>query len=299
VPAVTPVHCSLLASKSTSPPHPTNPEAVFIARSTVNCEPAAALVADGVAVNVIVLDGVKYVKPLKVPVPPGPVTVTFPLIEPDATTATICWSFIRVKLAAATPPNFTAVAPVRLLPLMITLAKLEAEDGTTLEITGVLAKVNPVRVAVTPDTVTVTEPVDPVPTTAVICVAELTVKLAAAVPPKLTALAFVKLVPVIVTDAPAAAVTGVKEVIVGAVAEYVNPASVAVPLAVVTLTEPVVPAPTTAVICVADTTLKLVAAVLPKLTAPAPVRLVPVIVTDAPAPAVAGVKDVIVGAGAE
>lgn len=289
----------MLASKSTSPPHPTNPEAVFIARSTVNCEPAAALLADGVAVNVIVLDGVKYVKPLKVPVPPGPVTVTFPLTEPDATTATICWSFTRIKLTAATPPNFTAVAPVRLLPLMITLAKLDAEAGTTLEITGVLTKVNPASVAVTPDTVTVTEPVDPVPTTAVICVAELTMKLCAAVPPKLTLLALVKLVPIIVTDAPEVAVTGVKEVMVGAVAEYVNPASVAVPPDVVTLTEPVVPVPTTAIICVADTTLKLVAAVPPRLTAVAPVRLVPVIVTDAPAPAVVGEKDVMVGAVAE
>jgi hypothetical protein len=141
----------------------------------VNCEPAAALLADGVAVNVIVLDGVKYVKPLKVPVPPGPVTVTFPLTEPDATTATICWSFTRIKLTAATPPNFTAVAPVRLLPLMITLAKLDTEDGTILVITGKLPKVNPDKVStVPPDVVTVTAPVEPVPTTAVICVAELT-----------------------------------------------------------------------------------------------------------------------------
>jgi hypothetical protein len=50
-------------------------------------------------------------------------------------------------------------------------------------------------------------------------VAELTVKLAAAVPPKVTALALVKPVPVIVTEAPVAAVVGVNEVIVGADAE--------------------------------------------------------------------------------
>jgi hypothetical protein len=59
----------------------------------------------------------------------------------------------------------------------------------------------------------------------------------------------------------------------------VNPVLVPTPLAVVTLTLPVAPAPTTAVIEVALTTLNEVAAVPPKLTADAPVKLVPVMVT--------------------
>jgi hypothetical protein len=53
----------------------------------------------------------------------------------------------------------------------------------------------------------------------------------------------------------------------------------AVPPSVVTDIFPVAPFPTTAVILVALTTVKEVAAVPPKLTAVAPVKLVPVMVT--------------------
>ena len=60
---------------------------------------------------------------------------------------------------------------------------------------------------------------------------------------------------------------------------------------------PVVPLATSAVIVLASTTTKDVAAVLPKLTAVAPVKLVPVIVTVAPVAAVVGVKEVMVGGG--
>ena len=62
-------------------------------------------------------------------------------------------------------------------------------------------KVNPARVAVPPGVVTLTFPDAPVPTTAVMLVAELTVNDVAAVPPKLTAVAPVKFVPVIVIEA--------------------------------------------------------------------------------------------------
>jgi hypothetical protein len=51
------------------------------------------------------------------------------------------------------------------------------------------------------------------------------------------------------------------------------------PFDVVTLTLPVAPAPTAAVILVALTTVNEVAAVPPKLTAVAPVKFVPVMVT--------------------
>ena len=74
---------------------------------------------------------------------------------------------------------------------------------------------------------------------------------------------------------------GLNDVIVGAgVADIkVNPVLLALPFGVVTLTLPVVPAATTAVILVALTTVNEVAIVPPKLTAVAPVKLVPVIVT--------------------
>ena len=74
---------------------------------------------------------------------------------------------------------------------------------------------------------------------------------------------------------------GVNDVIAGAgVADVnVNPILLAMPLDVVTLTLPVVPVPTTAVMLVALTTVNEVAAVPPKLTADAPVKFVPVKVT--------------------
>ena len=50
---------------------------------------------------------------------------------------------------------------------------------------------------------------------------------------------------------------------------------------------------------VALTTLNDVAAVSPKLTAVAPVKLVPVMVTVTPLPTDVGVKEVMVGAGAK
>ena len=59
----------------------------------------------------------------------------------------------------------------------------------------------------------------------------------------------------------------------------VNPTLLAMPFDVVTLTLPVAPVPTTAVMLVALTTVNEVAAVPPKLTAVAPVKFVPVIVT--------------------
>jgi hypothetical protein len=71
---------------------------------------------------------------------------------------------------------------------------------------------------------------------------------------------------------------------------------VAVPEGVITRMVPVVPLPTVAVICVAEFTVKEVAAVPPMLTAVAPVNFVPVMVTVAvPAQPEAGVKEVIVG----
>jgi len=93
-----------------------NPVLVFNVRSTVNCPPTGPLLTDGLAVNEIVLEGVRYEKPVKLPVPPGPVTATLPLADPGATTAEIFPSLTTIKLAAATPPNFTDVAPVKLDP---------------------------------------------------------------------------------------------------------------------------------------------------------------------------------------
>jgi hypothetical protein len=140
--------------------------------------------------------------------------------------------------------------------------------------------------------------------TAVIEVALLTVKLAAAVAPKSTTVAPVKFVPVMVTDDPPDAVPelGLTPVTVGNVAlkVYSSPEpELAVPAGVVTLiwTLPADSAGVTAVIWVSLLTVKLVAPMVPKSTTVAPLRPVPVITICVP-PAVVpvvGVKEAIAG----
>lgn len=140
---------------------------------------------------------------------------------------------------------------------------------------------------------TLTLPDAPDLTTAVMLVAELTVNDVAATPPKLTAVAPVKLVPVIVIEVLMPPLMGLKEIIVGGGGTNVNSALVAIPAGVVILTAPDTPFPTTAVMVVGFTTTKDEAGIPPKLTAVAPVKLVPVIVTTVPVVPFAGVKDVI------
>ena len=82
--------------------------------------------------------------------------------------------------------------------------------------TGGDDNVKPANVAVPPKVVTLTLPDAPAPTVAVMLVVLFTAKLIAAVPPKLTAVTALKLVPVMVTFCEAPALVGVKEVTVGA-----------------------------------------------------------------------------------
>ena len=105
-------------------------------------------------------------------------------------------------------------------------------------------------VAVPPRVVTLTLPLVPLATTAVILVELTTVFDVAVVPPKLTTVAPVKLVPVMVTVVPLPAEVGVNDEITGAGGIYVNPVFVAVPPGEVTDTEPLVPLPTVAVMVV-------------------------------------------------
>jgi hypothetical protein len=134
------------------------------------------------------------------------------------------------------------------------------------------------------------------PTTAVICVALSTVKLAAAEPLNLTALAPVKFVPVIVTDVPASPLAGLKPEIVGAfrIVKFVVDAAVPPGAPTRILPVPVLLA-TVAVICVALSTEKLAAAMLLNASDVTPVKFVPVIVTTSPATPDVGVKPEIVG----
>ena len=159
------------------------------------------------------------VKPDIVAVPPGVVTLTAPVIAP------VRGAVMRVAdttvNGTATPPTLTAVAPVKLRPLMVMVVVIEPVGivvGVKLVITGagIGVKVKPAIEAVPSGVVTLTAPETAVAgTTAVMRVAEFTTKDAAATPPKLTLLAPVKLLPEITTLVPGVAVAGVKPVMRG------------------------------------------------------------------------------------
>jgi hypothetical protein len=150
-------------------------------------------------------------------------------------------------------------------------------------------------------TVTFTVPAVPAGLAAVIVVSLTTEKLDAGVVPKSTAVAPVKPLPVIVTRVPppTGPPVGLK---LETARPYVNRSAddaVDVPTGVVTVTFTVpVPAGLSAVIVVSLTTVKFVAAAVPKLTDVAPVKPLPVIVTNVPptfGPAV-GLRPVTAGA---
>ena len=112
-------------------------------------------------------------------------------------------------LVAATPPTVTLVAPVKLVPVIVIAVPpaVEPEVGETEEIVGGARYVNAfVAVALPPGVVTATlfAPTVPAGVTAVTLVDETTTTLVAAIPPTVTLVAPVKLVPVIVIAVPPA-----------------------------------------------------------------------------------------------
>src|SRR5438552_8633288 len=148
-------------------------------------------------------------------VPPAVVTLIGPLVAADGTVAVIVVAEFTVKLALV-PLNRTAVAPVKLVPLIVTVAPTPPLVGEKLVIVGGGMTVKLLELlAVPPAVVTLIGPLEaPAGTVAVIAVAELTVKLAL-VPLNRTALAPVKLVPLMVTLVPTGPLAGVKLVMVG------------------------------------------------------------------------------------
>lgn len=75
-----------------------------------------------------------------VPVPPEVVTLTFPVVVPDATIAVIEVELFTVKLLAAVVLNLTAEAPVKLVPVMPTDVPIPPEVGEKLVTVGVAAR---------------------------------------------------------------------------------------------------------------------------------------------------------------
>jgi hypothetical protein len=287
--AVMVVELTTLKEAAAVPPKLTAVAPVKLVPVMVTVAPLAALRG---AKDDMVGAGIK-VNPASTALPPGVVTETLP-DEPVATTAVMVVELTTLKDAAAVPPKLTAVAPVKLVPVIVTVAPLAALRGLKDDMVGAGMKVNPACTALPPGVVTETLPEDPAATTAVMVVASTTTKEAAKVPPKLTEDASVKSVPVIVTVAPLAALVGLNEVIAGA-GINVNPENNAVPPAVVTETSPEAPLATTAVIVKSSTTVKVAAGTPPKLTSVAPVKFVPAMVIVVPLPALAGLKDVMTG----
>jgi hypothetical protein len=246
--------------------------------------------------NVVMTGAAINVNPVNVPTPWGVVTETLP-VAPVATTAVMLVELTTLNDEAAVPPKETAVAPVKLVPVMVTVVLAPADVGVKDVIVGAVGEsyIKPANIPDPPAVVTITLPDVPAATTAVISLAVTTVNEAAGVPPKDTAVAFVKFVPVMVTVPVVAAFFGLKFVIVGA-ATNVKPAKVPFPPGVVTETLPEAPAPTTAFMIVEESTVNDVAAVPPKVTAVAPERLSPFIVIVSPLPADVGVKEVMIGA---
>src|SRR5437870_3450190 len=150
-----------------------------------------------------------------VAVPPGVVTRSGPVVAPVGTVAWIVVAEFTVKLAL-TPLNVTVVAPVKFVPLIVTLVPTGPLVGAKLVIVGAGITVKLfVLIAVPPGVVTRSGPVvAPVGTVAWIVVAEVTVKLALT-PLNVTVVAPVKFVPLIVTLVPTVPLAGAKLDLVG------------------------------------------------------------------------------------
>jgi hypothetical protein len=240
-----------------------------------------------------------------VPVPPGVVMLILPVTAPTGTVAVIWVAEFTAKLAR-TPPNRTAVAPVNAVPVIVTAVPVRPLVGENEEIVGggrVTVKFAAL-VAVPPGVVTVIFPVvAPVGTLVSIRVPwAFTVNDAAATPLNRTAVAPANPLPLIRTEVPTGPLFGENEEMVGAVVVTVKfVALVAVPPAVVTVILPVrAPLGTVTVICVPDGfTENELAATPPNFTAVAPLRPVPLIMTEVPTGPLDGENDEIVGTGAQ
>src|SRR5207247_4981951 len=92
-----------------------------------------------------------------VAVPAGVVTLSGPVVAPDGTVVWIAVSDVTVNVAL-TPLNATAVAPLKLVPLIVTLVPTVPLVGAKLVIFGSTTK-EVALVAVPPDVVTLSVPV--------------------------------------------------------------------------------------------------------------------------------------------
>ena len=140
----------------------------------------------------------RKVKPGEEAVPALVVTDTLPL-APLPTTAIKVVESRRARERAATPPKYTRIGDLKCAPLMRTACPPCVAAGLNEEMTGaeLLRKPKPLIVAVPPGVVTDMAPLLPLPTTAVMLLALMTEKAAAAVVPNRTLVAPRKWLPLI------------------------------------------------------------------------------------------------------
>ena len=140
---------------------------------------------------VIVGGGSTLKLPELVKLPPGVVTWIVPLVAPAGTVKV---SFVAdAAKGQLVPLSCTWVVSARFVPVSVTVAWVPPVSGVNVVMVGGATNVNvPLLVPVPIGVVTATVPVEPDPTTAVTWLSESTVKLAAAVPPNVTAVAPVR-----------------------------------------------------------------------------------------------------------
>jgi len=156
-------------------------------------------------------------EPDDVAVPPGVTTEIAPVVAPPGTEVEMWLASVIEKVAAA-PLNFTLVAPVKFVPVSVTLVPTCPLVGETAVIVGaatltvkLLADVA-VPCGVTIEIFPVTAALD---TVAVTLVALTTANVVAAAPPIETEVVPLKFVPVMEMEVPTAPPVGLKLVMVG------------------------------------------------------------------------------------
>src|SRR5256885_7940980 len=173
--------------------------------------PACPVVARlGSAVTAVVVDAPKIKLVPLVAVPSGVVTVMGPVAASMGTVAVMEVSETTVKLLAGTPLKSMPVAPAKVVPVIVTIFPARPLGGVKEVMAGVTVKRVVLVKGLLVGVVTVMGPVvPPLGTVAVMEGSETTVKLVAATPLNSTAVAPVKVVPVIVTTVPTGPKVGV------------------------------------------------------------------------------------------
>src|SRR5215813_11357971 len=163
------------------------------------------------------LEGVVTVNELAlVAVPPGVVTEIVPVVAPAGTVVEM-WPASVTEKVADVPLNFTAVAPVKFVPVNLTVASICPLIGEKLVSVGLAAVTVKLlaEIAAPCDVTSEILPVTAAVGTIKVTIVALLTENVAETPPTVTEVAPVKFVPVSVTEVPAAPLVGLKPAIVG------------------------------------------------------------------------------------